>query len=185
MASGFIISSNDLSQGITPLIYMPSDNIYMTQMAAPMLEKCGLIKADLLSINTLKMVQDAVSLIKERHNKDLMEEDENGVAAIYRLPDSKKVFKEFRAQKTDSSFQFNSDLIKSLLPGFAPTTRDDLSNLTALGRPGTLDLIVDNEQYVDIKYEDGSIEKISIEEFNQWKKQLSENQTELLKKLYR
>ena len=184
-ASGFIISSNDLSQGITPLIYMPSDNIYMTQMAAPMLEKCGLIKADLLSINTLKMVQDAVSLIKERHNKDLMEEDENGVAAIYRLPDSKKVFKEFRAQKTDSSFQFNSDLIKSLLPGFAPTTRDDLSNLTALGRPGTLDLIVDNEQYVDIKYEDGSIEKISIEEFNQWKKQLSENQTELLKKLYR
>jgi DNA polymerase-3 subunit alpha len=142
-ASGFVISSNDLSQGITPLIYMPSDNIYMTQMAAPMLEKCGLIKADLLSINTLKMVQDAVSLIKERHEKDLMIEDEKGVAAIYRLPDSKKVFREFRDQKTDSSFQFNSDLIKSLLPGFAPTTRDDLSNLTALGRPGTLDLMVE------------------------------------------
>jgi DNA polymerase-3 subunit alpha len=142
-ASGFIISSYDLSQGITPLMYILSDNIYMTQMAAPMLEKCGLIKADLLSINTLQMVQDAISLIKKRHDKDLMVEDASGVAAIYRLPNSKKVFREFRAQNTDSSFQFNSDLIKSLLPGFAPTTRDDLSNLTALGRPGTLDLMVE------------------------------------------
>lgn len=138
-ASGFVVASVDLSEGYVPL--MPAgDGLYMTQMQATMVEKSGLIKADLLTVNTLEMVRKACVSIKERTGIDYMEEDDKGVALIYRLPEKKKVFRAFAAADTDSSFQFNSNLMKGLLPGFAPQSIKDLAVATALGRPGALDV---------------------------------------------
>lgn len=146
-ASGFVVSSKDLSDGLIPLMAVDHDGekLYMTQMAASMVEKCGLIKADILAVNTLEMVRVATDLIKQRTGLDYMEENENGVAFIYRLPEKNKVFKAFEHADTDSSFQFNSSLIKSLLPGFKPRSIKELAALTALGRPGSLDVKVEND----------------------------------------
>ena len=141
-ASAFVISTMDLADGRVPTM-MFSDKelgeIMVTQFDAPMVEKSGLVKADILGINTLNMVSDAMDLIKINHGTDFRIE-ERGVPYIYRLPDSDKgVFTDFFNKDTDSSFQFNTELVKGYAPEFAPLGRADCSTMTALLRPGALD----------------------------------------------
>ena len=141
-ASAFVISTIDLADGRVPTM-MFSDKelgeIMVTQFDAPMVEKSGLVKADILGINTLNMVSDAMDLIMQNHKMDFRVE-ERGVPYIYRLPDADKgVFTDFYNKDTDSSFQFNTELVKGYAPEFAPTRRSDCSTMTALLRPGALD----------------------------------------------
>jgi len=141
-ASAFVISTIDLADGRVPTM-MFSDKelgeIMVTQFDAPMVEKCGMVKADILGINTLNMVSDAMDLIQQNHHFNFREE-EQGVPYIYRLPDADKgVFTDFYQKDTDSSFQFNTELVKGYAPEFAPIRRSDCSAMTALLRPGALD----------------------------------------------
>jgi DNA polymerase-3 subunit alpha len=141
-ASAFVISTLDLSADRIPtMIFSDKDlgEIMVTQYDAGMVEKSGLVKADILGIRTLSMVSDALDMIKKNHNIDLLEE-EKGVPLIYRLPDADKgVFGDFYKKDTDSSFQFNSDIIKSAAQEFAPLCKADLALMTALYRPGAMD----------------------------------------------
>lgn len=157
-ASAFVISTIDLADGRVPTM-MFSDKelgeIMVTQFDAPMVEKSGLVKADILGINTLNMVSDAMDLIEKNHNFNFREEVK-GVPYIYRLPDSDKgVFSDFYQKDTDSSFQFNTELIKGYAPEFAPLNRGDLKAMTALCRPGALDApLYDTmaaQYYMDVK----------------------------------
>jgi DNA polymerase-3 subunit alpha len=158
-ASGFVISTLDLSGQRLPTMKMFDKQqgvfVTVTQYSAPMVDKIGLIKADILGVKTIQMVSDAMKYILERHADDLLEEDENGVAKIYRLPEDKAVFADFYNKKTDSSFQFSTDLIKTYLPQFAPVRKNDLSILTALVRPGSLDAkfrgTTATQYYVDVR----------------------------------
>lgn len=141
-ASAFVISTLDLSADRVPTMIMSDKElgeIMVTQYDAGMVEKSGLVKADILGIRTLSMVSDALDAIKKNHNINLLEE-EKGVPFIYRLPDADKgVFGDFYKKDTDSSFQFNTELIKGYAQEFAPLNRADLAAMTALCRPGTLD----------------------------------------------
>ena len=141
-ASAFVISTLDLSADRVPTMMMSDKDlgeIMVTQYDATMVEKSNLVKADILGIKTLTMVSDCVDLIKKNHNFDFGEE-EKGVPYIYRLPDADKgVFADFYNRDTDSSFQFNTELIKGHAQEFAPLNRADLASMTALCRPGALD----------------------------------------------
>jgi DNA polymerase-3 subunit alpha len=141
-ASAFVISTLDLADGRVPTM-MFSDKelgeIMVTQFDAPMVEKSGLVKADILGINTLNMVSDCMDLIQKNHGRDFREE-QKGVPYIYRLPDADNgVFTDFYQKDTDSTFQFNTELIKGYASEFAPLNRGDLMAMTALCRPGALD----------------------------------------------
>jgi DNA polymerase-3 subunit alpha len=140
-ASAFVISTIDLSSDRVPTMLMDDKelgNILVTQYDAPMVEKSGLVKADILGIKTLTMTSDCVNLIKKNHNVDLLAEDK-GVPYIYRLPEDPGVFADFYNKDTDSSFQFNTELIKGYIQEFCPTKKSDLAAMTALCRPGALD----------------------------------------------
>lgn len=141
-ASAFVISTLDLASTRVPTMVMADKElgeILVTQYDAPMVEKSGLVKADILGIKTLTMVSDCVDLIKSTSSFDFLEE-ERGVPFIYRLPDADKgVFTDFYNKDTDSSFQFNTELIKGYAQEFTPLNRADLSAMTALCRPGALD----------------------------------------------
>lgn len=145
-ASAFVISTVDLADGRVPTMVMSDKDlgdILVTQYDAPMVEKSGLVKADILGLKTLTMVSDCVKLIKDMHGVDLLEE-ERGVPLIYRLPDEDKaVFTDFYRRDTDSSFQFNSDVIKNSVSDFTPTKKEHLSIMTALMRPGAMDAQMD------------------------------------------
>jgi DNA polymerase-3 subunit alpha len=141
-ASAFVISTLDLSGDRVPTMVMSDKelgDILVTQFDASMIEKSGLVKADILGIKTLSMASDAMALIKKNHNIDFLEEV-NGVPLVYRLPDADSgVFSDFYQKDTDSSFQFNTELIKGYAQEFAPLNRADLAAMTALCRPGALD----------------------------------------------
>lgn len=141
-ASAFVISTLDLSSDRVPTMIMSDKDlgeIMVTQFDAGMVEKSGLVKADILGIKTLTMVSDCMDLIKKNHNFNFKEE-EKGVPFIYRLPDADQgVFTDFYNKDTDSSFQFNTELIKGYAQEFCPLNRADLMSMTALCRPGALD----------------------------------------------
>lgn len=145
-ASAFVISTLDLSDGRVPtMIFSDKElgEIMVTQFDAPMVEKCGMVKADILGINTLNMVSDAMDLILANHGVNFRDEVK-GVPAIYRLPDRDHgVFSDFYKRDTDSTFQFNSDVIKGGAQEFAPLCREDLSLMTALYRPGAMDAMTE------------------------------------------
>lgn len=141
-ASAFVISTLDLSNDRVPTMVMSDKDlgeILVTQFDAGMVEKSGLVKADILGIKTLTMVSDCMDLIKANHNVDFRE-TVKGVPYVYRLPDADSgVFSDFYNKDTDSSFQFNTELIKGYAQEFAPLNRADLASMTALCRPGALD----------------------------------------------
>lgn len=141
--SAFVVSTLDLSKSRIPTMKMfdkhLNDFINVTQVDAPMVEAHGLVKADILGVTTIQMVSDCIDLIRERTGKDYLQEDDKGLAEIYRLPEDPSVYKDFYNKKTDSSFQFNTNLIKMYIRQFAPTKKEDLASITALCRPGALD----------------------------------------------
>jgi DNA polymerase III subunit alpha len=147
-ASAFVISTLDLSNSRVPTTIMKDaevGDLPVTQYDAAMVEKCGLVKADILGIKTLTTVSDCLRLIKATTDKDYMEEDAHGKALIYRLPEDSGVYVDFYNKETDSSFQFTSDVIKGVVPDFAPTQRGHLSALTALMRPGAMDATIETD----------------------------------------
>ena len=145
-ASAFVISTIDMSAGRVPTMMMEDANvgpIPVTQYDATMVEKCGLVKADILGLKTLSVVSDCVKLIKDKHGNDFLQESRPGLARIYDLPEDKDVYVDFWKKDTDSSFQFNSDVIKGCVTDFVPTEREHLSTMTALMRPGAMDAKMD------------------------------------------
>jgi DNA polymerase-3 subunit alpha len=144
-ASAFVISTLDLSAERVPTMVMKDKelgDLTCTQYDAGMVEKCGLVKADILGIKTLTAVSDCVALIKKANGTNYLEE-ETGVPYIYRLPEDPGVYTDFYNKDTDSSFQFNTELIKGMVQEFCPTNRKHLADFTALARPGALDFQIE------------------------------------------
>jgi DNA polymerase-3 subunit alpha len=174
-ASGFVISTLDLAHSCVPTMIANDPilgPIQITQYDAPMCEKCGLVKADILGLNTLNVISDCLSLIKDG-TKNYLAEDKNGIQQLYRLPEDQLIYKDFFDKNTDSSFQFNTSLIKTYITKFNPTERKHLSDLTALCRPGTLDAPLDISAIYRIEYDCGEIEYITEDEYN--RRGLNEN----------
>ena len=140
-ASAFVITTLNLCDGRIPTIPMYDNGmkqqIHVTQYPAGMVEDSGLVKADLLGLNTMAMVTDCVNLLADKI--DYLKTDENGMALIYRLPEDEGVYTDFYHRKTDSSFQYNSDVVKNAVQQFVPTKRTHNSIMTALLRPGAMD----------------------------------------------
>jgi DNA polymerase-3 subunit alpha len=156
-ASAFVISTLDLPHQRVPTMLVPDErlgSIPVTQYDAPMVESCGLVKADILGIKTLSVVEDCAALVKNRHGLDLLQEV-RGAPLIYQLPEDPEVYQAFQKGDTDSSFQFNSDLIKQYIGKFKPAKRKDLADLTALCRPGALDAPLEDttaaKYYIEVR----------------------------------
>jgi DNA polymerase-3 subunit alpha len=159
-ASAFVISTLDIGDTRVPTMAMydnkMGEKINVTQYNAKMCEKSGLVKADILGLKTLSMVTDCVNLVKEKFGIDYLEEDNDGMNLVYRLPEDEGVYADFYNRKTDSSFQFNSGVIKGAVKQFVPTERAHLSTMTALMRPGAMDAMIKDDisaaqWYMDVR----------------------------------
>ena len=154
-ASAFVISTLDLSADRVPTMVMKDKelgNIVCTQYDAGMVEKCGLVKADILGIKTLTAVSDCVQIVKHKVN---YLEEMDGVPYIYRLPEDDTIYADFFNKDTDSSFQYSTELIKGMVQEFKPVCRKDLMDFTAVARPGALDApfydTTAAQYYMDVK----------------------------------
>jgi len=162
-ASAFVISTLDLSADRVPTMMLEDKDtgelIRVTQYEASMVEKSGLVKADILGLSTLTAISDCIDLMKAKGIDYLQEE--NGVPLIYRLPEDPGVYADFYNKDTDSSFQFNTDLIKGMVQEFCPLSRKHLADFTALARPGALDFQI---ELSNVKIKNGGKESLSAAE---------------------
>jgi DNA polymerase-3 subunit alpha len=108
-------------------------------------EDFGLIKIDVLGLNTLDLVDLAMQYVKERHHKSI---------DLLALPlDDRRVLDAFGKGDTTGVFQFDGGGMKKLLKDLAiggPLSFDDICAATALFRPGPLDAGL-CDRYVQVK----------------------------------
>jgi DNA polymerase-3 subunit alpha len=95
------------------------------------LSKIGLIKFDVLGVNTLTIIHDTIKLIKKL--RDIVVDIDN-----ISLKD-KQVIQGFHEARTIGVFQFEREWIRKLLEKIKITKFEDISAVNALNRPGPLD----------------------------------------------
>lgn len=131
---GVVIADKPIQEYV-PLIRVGKGESLVTGFNPKWVEERGLLKFDVLGVNTLYDIEECLNLVKKRHNKTFNPWD---------LPYNAKVFEEFGRGNTVSVFQFDSATVVPLLKKTKPMSIPELSNITALGRPGTLDALDDD-----------------------------------------
>lgn len=133
-ACGQIISNKPLEQ-ICPCVTVTDSKTKnrITASAFEMKEIDGdlkMLKLDILGLRNLSVIKEADKLIKERHN----------TTVDYKNLDYKdaETYKTLCEGNTLGVFQFESELMKRLLKQVKPNCLQDLSAVTAGGRPGPL-----------------------------------------------
>lgn len=128
-ASGVVISDQPIYEIIPMWANSKSERI--TQFDMGEVEALGFCKFDFLSINNLDIIKECLNLIKIRHGKEYN---------IYSIPDGdKKAYNLLALGLTQGIFQFEaSRSAKELLTKAQPKTIEEISDLSALNRPGPL-----------------------------------------------
>src|SRR5579864_9525178 len=127
-AAGVVISPQPLKE-LVPLYKTNRDEI-VTQFDMNGLEKLQLLKMDFLGLTTLTLIEDALRLIKKRHDIELDPQE---------LPlDDKATYEIFGKGFTSGVFQFESSGMRDILRRYQPSRIEDLTALNALYRPGPI-----------------------------------------------
>lgn len=188
-ASGYVVANRPIQEFI-PVTTI--SGIRTTADTAAWVEQAGGIKVDILGVNSLKDIEVAIGLVRERSGLTFADQKIDGklVPAIRQvpwngsvydvwggLPTDDEVYRKICAKDVDKSvFQFGGDSAKQFLDLFLVNRRpvlksiDDLAAFTALARPGPLDAVV----------EEGETRRNMLEEFAaraQGKKPIGSNPT--------
>lgn len=90
----------------------------------------GLLKLDILGLNTLSVIQQTLKIIEKRHKKKI---------DIYNLPlNNPKTYKGFCDGKLFGVFQFDGQAVNQVCRQIKPKDFGSLSAISALARPGPL-----------------------------------------------
>jgi DNA polymerase-3 subunit alpha len=132
-AGGLIISSVPIREHI-PLMKLGDEwTTAWTEGKSTQLSKFGFVKFDMLGLKTIQYIWQACQLIKANRNV-IIDWD--------KIPlDDEKTLKLAADLKTDSTFQFETSLAKSIIDKGGVKSFNDLLVYTSLGRPGPLPLI--------------------------------------------
>ncbi len=126
-AAGVIISNAPLTDFCA--LYKVKEN-YVTSLDYKDVTDIGLLKIDVLGLNTLSVISEALRQIKKRHKKSI---------DIYHLPlDDKKTYKGFCDGKLFGVFQFDGQAVNQVCRQIKPKEFEALSAISALARPGPL-----------------------------------------------
>ena len=131
-AAGLVVSKIPLDE-VVPLesrdLKESEGRVLVTAINKDEVEELGLIKLDLLGLNAVTVIDDAIKAIKERHGVDV--EDEST-----RI-DDKKVFASFDNKHVMGAFQVEGGGYKNLLSKMSIDSFKDLVVSNALVRPGS------------------------------------------------
>lgn len=129
-AAGVVIAPGNMLDYV-PLVKAPKEtNIYTTQYTMKDLEDIGLIKMDFLGLKTLRILDDAVEMIKA--NTGIFIDIDN-----LNLFDE-KTYNLISDGNTLAIFQFESNGMQEYLKKMKPKSIDDLAAMNALYRPGPM-----------------------------------------------
>lgn len=131
-AAGIIIAPSDLSD-LIPVAVAKDSDLLVTQFQGKVIEDAGVIKMDFLGLKNLTILKDAMLLIKQNHNVDIVLED---------IPlDDIKTYELYQRGETNGTFQFESAGMQKHLKDLKPDKFDDLIAMNALYRPGPIQYI--------------------------------------------
>ncbi len=129
-AAGVVISNEELWQK-TPLYKPSGEETLVTQYSLNFLEDVDLIKFDFLGLKTLTVIDNAVKLVKRRHDVDI---------DLDNMPmEDPKVFETIQSGETVGMFQIESGGMQQLNAKLKPTSFEDLVAVLALYRPGPME----------------------------------------------
>jgi DNA polymerase III alpha subunit len=124
---GVIIADQPV-QSYIPLISISGNKA--TGFSPKAVAMAGLVKYDVLGVNTLRDIELTIKSIKNRLGIQL---------DPWNLPHDERVMAAFGEGRTSSVFQFDTATVVPYLKEICPSDIDDLAVITALCRPGTLD----------------------------------------------
>lgn len=131
-ASAVIIAPSDLTE-ILPVCTLKDSAMWVTQFDGKVVEDAGLLKMDFLGLKTLTIIKDAIELIKQNYDVQIVPDE---------IPlDDEKTLELFQRGDTNGVFQFESDGMKKVLRDLKPTRLEDLIAVNALYRPGPMEYI--------------------------------------------
>ncbi|HIC51946.1 MAG TPA: DNA polymerase III subunit alpha [Candidatus Marinimicrobia bacterium] len=129
-AAGVVIAPGELTDYIP--LYKSSQGDVMSQYDMKSLESLGLLKMDFLGLRNLTVIDQTLSLLKEKGQK----------ITLSKIPlDDKKTYKTFAKGNTVGIFQFESSGMREYLKKLKPTCIEDLIAMNALYRPGPMENI--------------------------------------------
>lgn len=142
-AAGYVLCSDDLRKSVRSYLVRSSSDILAVNWDKDDLEFFGLVKIDLLGLNTHSVIAECLDLIERKHGKriDLTQiplDDRDTIAAIGR-GETMCVF----TLMTPSMTRYCKDL--------QPETFEDIAATTALWRPGPI-IAGMAKEYVDIRH---------------------------------
>lgn len=123
-----VVIANEPIQNYCPVIKI--NDITLTGFSPKSVELAGLVKYDLLGLNTLVDIQGCLESIRQRLNIKI---------DPWNLPYCQKSFLAFQSGRTETVFQFDTETVKPFLISIKPKNIEDLAAITSLARPGTLD----------------------------------------------
>lgn len=130
-AAGVVIGDRDLDE-LVPLYRDPNSEMPVTQFNMKWVESAGLVKFDFLGLKTLSVLQEAITLLKERD----IEVD------LTTAPLDDKLSYEMLARgDTAGVFQLESQGMRDVLTKLKPDCLEDIIAVVALYRPGPMDNI--------------------------------------------
>ena len=123
-----IVIDNEYLWNKTPLF--KKNNKFITQYSIEYLENAGVIKYDLLALQTLSLIENTLSLIKQKYNVNINFSE-------MELND-KKVFELISNGDTDKIFQFEFEGMKNFAKKLKPENFENIIALLSLYRPGPI-----------------------------------------------
>jgi len=140
-AAGVVISDFPIHDVIPMWSNSKADRI--TQFDKDEVEELGLIKFDFLSIDTLSIIKECVRLIKQEKKEDL---------DIFAIQDhDEKTYSLMSAGLLAGMFQMEtSGKAKQLIQDINPQSIEEISDISALNRPGPMQAKLD-VQYIETK----------------------------------
>lgn len=158
-AAGVVIGDRDLSEYV-PLCRDSKGTDVISQFAMGPLTDLGMLKMDFLGLKTLTVIEDTLTLIRQRVPE----------FSISKIPlDDHATFAVLNRGETVGVFQLESGGMTSLCKNFDVQKIDDIIALIALYRPGPMELIPDfikrKKGLTKIKYEHPLLEEVCADTY--------------------
>jgi DNA polymerase-3 subunit alpha len=118
------------------------DGVLVSEWEGKYIDKSGFLKEDILGLNQLDKFSSMLDLIKRDSGQEIQ---------LSRIPfDDPEVFKYFKRGWNEDIFQFGTTGLMNYCRQVKPTSMDDLIAMTALFRPGPMDVNAHGD-FADIK----------------------------------
>lgn len=142
-AAAVIIGDEPYTNGGLPMVWHEDDKRYIAGYDMKAIDDYGLLKVDILGLNTLNIIKRTEELVRERHDPDfdIRNIDLNDEAVYENI---------FDKGDTKCIFQLESQLGRKYSMLLKPRNMEDLSALVTVVRPGAMDS-GQTQHYLDVR----------------------------------